>query len=127
MTHPIRPDVVRELVELLSDESLTIEMRVELAQNSDATKEESVAAILEFTGMTIAELRAAGTVEVEMPRVLSLMMRQLEAYAAIWGVLRRWDLILRNPTAYTLESPLKVIPPDQVNLIIEAIRYGGLR
>jgi hypothetical protein len=32
--------------------------------------------------------------------VLDLTLRQLEALAAIWGVLHRWDLILRNPTAY---------------------------
>ena len=77
-------------------------------------------------GMSIRELIAPGTVEVELPSVLNLTMRQLEAYAAIWGVLRRWDLILRNPGAYTLKSAMKIVPPNQAKLIVEAIKWGGL-
>jgi len=121
----IRPDVVRRLVSLLGDDTMSVDARIDLAPNSDATESEQLAAIEAFTGMAIRELVAAGTVEVKTPRVLDLTMRELRALCAIYSVVSKWDISLRDD--YRLESAMKVIPPEHAALIDEAIRYGRLR
>jgi hypothetical protein len=120
-----RPNVVRQLVEILSDDAMSIESRVELARGADATREESIEAILIFTGLTLDELREAGTVEVATPHVLDLTIRELQAYAWIYAVISKWDLIHRDP-GYRLESAMKVIPPEDAAEIVRAIKFGGL-
>jgi hypothetical protein len=104
---------------------MSIEARVELARGADATRAESIEAILIFTGMTIDELRQAGTVETTTPRVLDLTIGELQAYAWIYAVVSKWDLIHRDPN-YRLENAMKIIPVEDAAEILRAIRFGGL-
>src|SRR5690242_7450452 len=98
---PIRPNIVRELVELFADETLSEDAVVGLVQNSDATIAEKEAAKLAFGRLIIKELVLAGVAEDATPSVFDLSMREIRGFAGVWNVLRRWDISLRDD--YRLE------------------------
>jgi hypothetical protein len=125
MTQPIRADVVRQLVELLSDDTMSIESRIELAKGSDATSQERTAAVLILTKMTMSELVEAGTADVQTPSVYERTMLELRAHALIYSVVGKWDISLRD--GVRLGHVMKIIPPDQAKDIEWFIRYGGAR
>jgi len=58
------------------------------------------------------------------PTVLDATGRQLKAVAAVWGVLARWDSSLNLDRR--LGDQLKVLPEEDVRLIVAFLRWGGL-
>ena len=91
-----------------------------------------------YAGLTDAEKRilakASAIIAVNMlrdvdvlkdgPTVLDATNRQLQAVAAAWGVLARWDSSF-DPNR-RLSDQLKVIPDEDARLIVAFLRWGGL-
>ena len=118
----VRPEAVRELVELMSDTAFSEDMRIELFMASQTSVAEKLVAFAEITGLTATSA----------PTVLDMTLRELQAYAAIWGVLHHWWVDSRgywtNPPELdrTLESAMKIIPTDDAKMIERLLKWSRL-
>jgi hypothetical protein len=73
--------------------------------------------------LALSELEDAGVVKAG-PTVLDATNRQLQAVAAVWGVLHRWDYSLN--TDRRLGDQLKTLPAEDAQLVITFLRWGGI-
>jgi hypothetical protein len=71
-------------------------------------------------------LAQAGMVEIAPSHsVLDVTLRQLQALAAAYGVVARWDIMITRPDM-TLANVLKILPMDDAVMMEALITAAGL-
>lgn len=126
MTENIRPDAVAQIVEILSDDSLSTDTRVELVMNSSATAAEKYAAAQRFSTLTTSALVESGMARPSSPpSILDATLGQLQLLAAVYGVIAKWDVVITHRDM-TLGNVLKVLTPDETECVVDLLRRGGM-
>jgi hypothetical protein len=119
----IRRGVVNELLHAMTDDAPVLE-RMRRVSELQASDEEMRAATHLLAGATLDALRDAGVLVPSAPGVMDLTVRSLQALAAVYGILSRWDVVL-NPDR-TLGSAMKIIATDDAARIEQMLRFGAL-
>jgi hypothetical protein len=130
MTENVRPDVVAELLVILSDGSQSEEEILKRVASLDATGHEKMAAANAFSAACVNSLEQAGTLR-KAPSLLDLTFREVQAVVrrgiALAYMLDRWGLPYWASRPDTpLIDVLKTMPPSQIEDVAKVLRAVGI-
>jgi hypothetical protein len=126
VTDEVRPEIVDQVIDILTDDGLSQDVRLELVENSSATAAERFAAAQRFSQMCVnAIIESKMARPSAQPSILDATLGQLQRLAAAYGVLAQWDLVLTKPHM-SLGNALKLIPADEAESIVGLLRGGGM-
>jgi hypothetical protein len=118
----IRPEVLGRAAADVADVELRAmgEKDAIMAELTDAEKK----VIAKASGIIAVNLLHDVGMLKDPPTVLDATNRQLKSIAAVWGILARWDSSVDLDRR--LSDQLKVLPAEDVRLIVEFLRWGAL-
>ena len=123
MSNEIRPGIVNEIVLTLAGDAPAAH-KVHAVNALHATSAERRAAGEALAKAAVDTLIEAGALTpVSTPTVLDMTVQQLAALAAVWAVLRQWNLSLTPERR--LGDCLKILPANHVAKINQALILGG--
>jgi hypothetical protein len=122
----LRPEVVGRLLAILHDDGLSTDDKLARVFGDDeATAYERWTAARVLAHASVQGLTETGVLREHTPStVLDATMRQLQAAAATWGIVSKWDGSLKLDKK--LGDMLKIMPTEDVDDVVRFIAWGGL-
>jgi len=122
----LRPEVVGRLLAILHDDGLSTDDKLaRVFADDDVTAYERWTAARVLAHASVVGLTETGVLREHTPStVLDATMRQLQAMAAVWGTVAKWDGSLQPDKR--LGDIIKVLPADDVADVERFLQWGGL-